>query len=246
MLQRQPEVLQRQTEESSETQTESETQSEPTRPPNRHYRQRCPNQLRSPNPISSTEKTHPSPLSPHGSSAVEEYMELAEIPADKQTRLAATWLSDTAKIWYINTYKDVKPLPSLEVFLKAFKEQHLTAHSKADVIKRAETIRQGTQRGANEYSTEFKMLVHQLGYKTNEPDAWVTRHYLRGLDRTVREGLIPHLEEEDTLDESYQASRQYRPQCRIWKKSRSGLPFDHSSFVRHDSSIDVYHVHQVN
>jgi hypothetical protein len=132
--------------------------------------------------------------------SVEEYMELAEIPDGKQTRLAATWLSDNAKVWYINTYKDVKPLPNLEAFIKAFKEQHLTAHSKADVIRRAETIRQGTQRGANEYSTEFKMLVHQLGNKSNEPDAWVTRHYLRGLDRIVREGLIPHLVEEDTLD----------------------------------------------
>ena len=131
---------------------------------------------------------------------VEEYMELADIPADKQTRLAATWLSDTAKMWYINTYKNVKPLPLLEPFLKAFKEQHLTSHSKADVIKRAETIKQGTQRSANEYSTEFKMLVQQLGYDTAKPDAWVTRHYLRGLDKAVRDGLIPHLKEEDTLD----------------------------------------------
>ena len=77
--------------------------------------------------------------------SVEEYMELAEISIDKQTRLAATWLSDSAKVWYINSYQDVKPLPSLKDFLKSFKEQHLTAHSKADVIKRSETIRQGTQ-----------------------------------------------------------------------------------------------------
>ena len=54
-------------------------------------------------------------------------MELAEISVVKQTRLAAAWLTDTAKIWYMNTYKDVKPLPSLEVFLKAFKEQHSLA-----------------------------------------------------------------------------------------------------------------------
>ena len=32
--------------------------------------------------------------------SMEEYMELAEIPAEKQTRLTATWLSDTAKCWY--------------------------------------------------------------------------------------------------------------------------------------------------
>jgi hypothetical protein len=125
--------------------------------------------------------------------SVEEYMELTEIPAEKQTCLAAAWLSNNAKVWYINTYKDVKPLPSLTDFLKEFMEQHLTAHSKADVIKRAETISQGYQRGVNEYSTEFKKLIHQLGNKLNELDAWVTRHYLRGLDKTIREALIPHL-----------------------------------------------------
>ena len=30
--------------------------------------------------------------------SVEEYMKLAEVPDDQQTRLAATWLTDTAKI----------------------------------------------------------------------------------------------------------------------------------------------------
>ena len=75
------------------------------------------------------------------------------------------------------------------------------AHSKADVIKRAETIRQGRQRGTSKYSTEFKMLVLQLGYKSNEPNEWVTRHYLRGLDETIRDALVPHLDwEKDTLD----------------------------------------------
>ena len=125
--------------------------------------------------------------------SVEEYMELAEVPEEKQTRLAGTMLSGTAKVWYINSYKDVKPLPSLEEFIKAFKDHHLTSHSEADIIKRAETIRQGAQRGANEYSSEFKMLILQLGHKSDDPDAWVTRHYLRGLDKTVRDGLIPSL-----------------------------------------------------
>jgi len=122
--------------------------------------------------------------------SVEEYMELAEVPEDKQTRLAGALLSDTAKVWYINSYKDVKPLPSLAEFIEAFKEHHLTSHSEADIIKRAETIRQGSQRGATEYSTEFKMLVLQLGRKSDKSDAWVPRHYLRGLDKTVRDGLI--------------------------------------------------------
>lgn len=132
--------------------------------------------------------------------SIEEYMDLAEVPAEKQTRLAATLLSDNAKVWYINTYKDIKPLPLLDVFLKALKEHHLTSHNEADIIKRAETIRQGAHRGANEFSTEFKMLVLQLRYKLDEPNAWITRHYLRGLDKTVRDGLIPSLEGKETLD----------------------------------------------
>ena len=56
--------------------------------------------------------------------SVEEYMELAEIPAVIQTRLAGTWLSADAKVWYINTYKDVKPLPALDEFIQAFKDHH--------------------------------------------------------------------------------------------------------------------------
>ena len=133
--------------------------------------------------------------------SVEEYMELAEVPDGKQTRLAATWLSGVAKVWYINTYRDVKPLPPLKDFIKAFEEQHLMAHSKADVIKHAETICRGSQRGTSEYSTEFKMLILQLGYKSNEPNDWVMHHYLRGLNKTVRDNLVPHLDKEkDTLD----------------------------------------------
>jgi len=149
-------------------------------------------------------------------------------PAEKQTRLAATWLSDTAKIWYINTYKNVKPLPLLEPFLKAFKEQPLTSHSKADVIKRAESIRQGTQCGANEYSTEFKMLVQQLGHETAKPNAWVSRHYLRSLDKAVREGLIPHLQKEDSLDDlikrAANIARNVEFRMRLDQGSRSTTP----------------------
>ena len=102
-------------------------------------------------------------------------------------------------MWYINSYKDIKPLPSLADFIKAFKEHHLTSHGEADIIKPAETIRQGTRRGANEYSTEFKILVLQLGRKSDKSDAWVTRHYLHGLDKTIRDALIPSLEGEETF-----------------------------------------------
>src|SRR5271170_3052415 len=54
-----------------------------------------------------------------------EYMELAAIPAASQTRLAGSWLEDTAKVWCdINTYQEVDTLPELKVFIKAFKEHH--------------------------------------------------------------------------------------------------------------------------
>src|SRR5947207_14645683 len=44
------------------------------------------------------------------------------------------------------------------------------------------------------------MLILQLGHKSDKADAWITRHYLRGLEKTVRDGLIPSLEGEETLD----------------------------------------------
>ena len=106
----------------------------------------------------------------------------------KQTRVAAILLSDDAKVWYINLYKNVKS--SFDEFIKAFKDHHLTSHSETDIIKRAEIIRQGTQRGANEYSIEFKMLILQLGQKSEKPDAWITRHYLRDLDKIVHDRFV--------------------------------------------------------
>ena len=77
--------------------------------------------------------------------SVEEYMELTEVPEDKQTHLAGTLLSGNANVWYINLYKDVKPLRSFDKFIKAFKDHHLTSHNEVDIIKCAETIRQGIQ-----------------------------------------------------------------------------------------------------
>jgi hypothetical protein len=129
--------------------------------------------------------------------SAEEYMALAAVPKDSQTRLAGSWLDGTAKIWYMNTYQEVDPLPEFSVFIKAFKEHHQTSHSDADLIKRVESIRQGFKRNTSEYSTEYKMLIIQLG----KPDPrWATHHYLRGLDRNVRSGLIPSLTGEETLD----------------------------------------------
>ena len=51
---------------------------------------------------------------------VEEYMEFAKIPATNQTRVAAMFLTDTAKMWYINTYVIPEtPLLDLKTFLVA-------------------------------------------------------------------------------------------------------------------------------
>src|SRR5438876_3170041 len=203
VLQRQtgPDVPQRHTElDVPQRQTELETQSEPDTPSESQQSLRMPESIKitRPDKFDGTDTSIATVTA--WTFSVEEYMELAEVPEDKQTHFAGTMLSSTAKMWYINSYKDVKPLPSLEEFIKAFKDHHLTSHSEADIIKRAETIPQGAQRGANEYSSEFKMLILQLGHKSDDPDAWVTRHYLRGLDKTVRDCLIPSLEGKETLD----------------------------------------------
>ena len=41
--------------------------------------------------------------------SVKEYMDLAEVPADKQIRAAAMLLDGTPKTWYINTYENDRP-----------------------------------------------------------------------------------------------------------------------------------------
>src|SRR5437667_645829 len=45
------------------------------------------------------------------------------------------------------------------------------------------------------------MLAQPLGYDAAEPGSRVTRHYLFGLYKALRYGFIPHLKEEDTLDD---------------------------------------------
>jgi hypothetical protein len=133
--------------------------------------------------------------------SIKEYMELAEVPIKNQVRVAALLLDGTPKQWYINTYKDVTPLPTLEEFIKAFKAHHLTAHSHADILIRAQTMLQGTRRSVSEFSTEFKMLVIQLEHKTDVYNPWSTHHYLRGLNDTISTPLVNALGSADTLDD---------------------------------------------
>jgi hypothetical protein len=128
---------------------------------------------------------------------VGEYLELTNVDENNKTRMAALFLSGDAKIWYINTYVNVTPLPKFKDFLKAFKEHHLASHSEADVIRRLETIYQG-RRAISEYTDDFKLLNLQLDKQSNP--AWVTNHYLRGLEDNIRNSLVPTLEGDESLD----------------------------------------------
>ena len=127
---------------------------------------------------------------------VEEYMDLAKIAAEDQTRHAGTLLSGQAKTWFINTYQGVHPRPSLNAFLAAFKEQFQGSQNNGDIIRRVETIDQGTWTVA-QYSTEFEMLILQLGKEVGHD--WSTGHYLRGLNKGVRLAVLPALTGEETL-----------------------------------------------
>ena len=124
--------------------------------------------------------------------SVEEYIDLAQIPAEFQTRFAGTLLSGEAKVWYINIYKDVKPLPSLDKFIEVFKEHHQATNGEADIITRVETIRQDT-RITNQFCNEFKMLIVQLGPKIDL--RWIHVHFFRGVDRNVRRAMISFINE---------------------------------------------------
>jgi hypothetical protein len=115
-------------------------------------------------------------------------MALADVPENMQTHLAGTFLSGSAKTWFINTYADATPMPALDEVLKAFKEQHLAADIDVDLIRRIETMCQG-RRSVSEYATEYKMLVLELG--ENVDPRWTNIHFLRGLDPSVHITLAP-------------------------------------------------------
>jgi len=87
--------------------------------------------------------------------SIQEYMDLAEVPENKQTRLAGTYLSGIAKSWYINKYADVTSLPPLADFLANFKKHHTRTNNAVTIIRRIETMKQG-HRPAADYGTEFE------------------------------------------------------------------------------------------
>jgi Retrotransposon gag protein len=109
---------------------------------------------------------------------VEEYLELSHVPAETQTKFASLFLDKEAKTWYRNTYANVRPLPALDDFLKAFKEQFLAFHGDDDIIKRLGEIDQGSKT-TSQYSTEFQMLIIQLGKTDNR---FAKHNYMRGLN----------------------------------------------------------------
>ena len=101
--------------------------------------------------------------------SVKEYLDLAEIPAEKQTRMAAIFLDKDMKTWYRNNYVDVNPSPAIDVFLEAFKSQFLVTHSADDIIKCLRLIQQGSD-PIGKYSTSGKLkrscpLVRSAGTK---------------------------------------------------------------------------------
>lgn len=127
--------------------------------------------------------------------SVKEFVDLSDVPENKQTRIAAAFLDKDAKIWYRNNYADVDAPPALDDFLKAFKDQFLVTHSVDDIISRIRDIEQGTD-PVGKYSNDFQMLVLQLGDtdpRLMKPD------YLRGLYFKIRKALIPTLTGDETL-----------------------------------------------
>ena len=128
--------------------------------------------------------------------SIEEYMALSGVPEDAQTRWAGIFLDKEAKVWFRNTYGS-GPFPALDDFLKTFKAQFLASHSDDDIIIRLSKIEQGS-RSTMQYSTEFQMLVLQLG----KPDNRYAKHdYMRGLHWRVRNALLSGMTGEETLEQ---------------------------------------------
>ena len=130
--------------------------------------------------------------------SVEEYMDLAEIPAAKQTCVAAIFLDKDAKTWDRNNYANSNPSPALKDFLQAFKAQFLVTHSADDIVNRLRDIDQGSD-NIGKYFTDFEALVLQLGLETDS--RFVKPDYLHGLHYQTRNALIPTMTGQETLKE---------------------------------------------
>ena len=126
--------------------------------------------------------------------SVKEYIDLSDFPTAKHTRIAALFLDNDAKTWYRNNYANVDP-PALDDFLRAFRDQFLITHSDDDIIKHLGEINQGDD-PIGKYSTDFEMLVLQLG--PTDPRL-IKPNYFGGLNRKIRKPLVPTMTGKETL-----------------------------------------------
>ena len=119
-----------------------------------------------------------------------------ETADNKQTKIAATYLSGVAKTWYINTYGNKNTVTSLEDFLKAFKNFFLSATETQDVYSSIENLKQG-KCSAKESITEYKLLSAQL---TDPPLNWTHYTFIKGLDRKFAATVVNDFEAKNDLD----------------------------------------------
>lgn len=127
---------------------------------------------------------------------VEQYHELTDTPANKQTKFAASYLTGTAKTWYINNYVKKDVIPPLNEFLGAFKKFFSSATETQDVFRSLEKLRQDN-RSTTEHITEFKLLAAQLDKSDLE---WIRYTFFRGLNRKLAEAVVNDLKKDDDLD----------------------------------------------
>ena len=113
---------------------------------------------------------------------VQQYLMLTDTPVEKESRLAASYLGGTAKTWYIDAFEKVTPPPSLEKFLTKFQSFFMNSSAVDDTFTQVVHIEQG-RRTRNEYVTEFKLILGQLGPTTDA--CWSKRNFLCGLPRKV-------------------------------------------------------------
>ena len=116
--------------------------------------------------------------------------------AERQTMIAASYLSGTAEQWFITNYADEPTMPTLPVFLDAFQKHFTRSDDRRYLHQAVEAIQQGTQT-VTEYSNQFKALVSSLGRK--DDDEWAKIHFERGLDSKIQRAVAQNFTEEDTL-----------------------------------------------
>ena len=130
--------------------------------------------------------------------SIKDYLELTDTDIAKRTRIASTYLEGIAKIWYITKYSETE-LPSLEGFLKAFKDYFLDGDSAVNAAHRIENDTQG-KRTVAEYSQQFNLHLSEVSETSKNDVDWKRRHYLRGLNPDVHLAIAPHVVDVTDID----------------------------------------------